>query len=392
MMRETMKETSYRTLGRLPILGLLALVLPAAGCGILPDRTLSGPASQVIREGFDGIPRTRYGCYAAAIPGMTFLGSKLGSHNYHGPFFEKDGIAYTCRGGHIDITHLRIGIDWTAYLVAESYRHLMRNDPSFSCKMPVDRSRTHVHITYPFGWDCLSEEDRSAIAERIALALGPYLTFTMVSWHEITTWYGYKCIGLPVEYDSAFSWEDSYSNLLGTMIAVRALQDAEHSYNKAVTIAIDEEMQRLGVLPSAGQARLASKSMKGQWYTGIFLLLFDMKKRNFDIGLDDGDMTPTLVPHVPQCPRAEPQSYPVPTLDVLAEYGFSVTIEIEPREWEKDKILRVVFGNDPQKRINPQTHLAIIMDHIQQEAAAKYGPEYNPGNRLHEPQYVQTGR
>jgi len=388
--RATLK--AYGTSWLWHIFGLLSLALTAAGCSILPDHALSGPAGQAVREGFDGIPRTRYGCYAAAIPGMTFLGSNLGAHNYLSPFFEKDGIAYTCRGGHIDITHLRIGIDWTAYLAAESYKHLMRNNRSFSCKMPVDRSRTYVHISYPPGWDYLSKEDRSAIAEKIALAMGPYLTFTMVSWHEITTWFGYKCMGLPVEYDSAFSWEDSYSNLLGTRIAVRALQDVGHSYNKAVTIAIDEEMQRLGVLPSARQARLASKSMKGQWYTGTFLLLFDMKKRNFDIGLDDGCVTPTLVPSASQCPGAEPQSYPVPTLDVLAEYGFLVTIEIEPREWEKGKILRVAFGNEPQKRINPETHLAIIMDRIQREAAAKYGPEHDPDNRRNEPQYVRTAR
>ena len=246
---------------KLYIFGLLSLLVAAGGCGVLPDRALSVSANQVIVEGFDGLPRTRYGCYATAIPGMTFLGNRLGTHNYYWPFFEKDGIAYTCRGGHIDITHLRIGIDWTAYLSAKSYQHLMRGDMGFTCKMPVDRSRTHVGIVYPPGWDILSEEEQSAIAQKIALALGPYLTFTMVTWHEITTWYGYKCLGIPVEYDSAFSWEDSYSNLLGTIIAVRALQDTEHSYNKAVSLAIDEEMQQLGILPSAREARQASKSV-----------------------------------------------------------------------------------------------------------------------------------
>ncbi len=374
---------------RLYLVGLLVLALAAGGCGVLPDRALSVPANQVILEGFDGLPRTRYGCYATAIPGMTFLGSKLGAHGYYWPFSEKNGIAYTCRGGHIDVVHLRIGIDWTAHLAARSYEHLMRRDPGFSCKMPVDRSRSYVQITYPPGWDCLSEEEQSAIAQKVALAIGPYLTFTMVTWHEITTWYGYKCLGIPVEYDSAFSWEDSYSNLLGTIIAVRALQDTEHSYSKAVTLAIDEEMQRLGILSSAREAKQASRSMKGPWYTGSFFLFVDMKKRNFDIGLDDGHITPTLVPEVAACPEAEPLSYPVPTLDVLHEYGFSLTLEIEPREWEKGKILRVAFGDQPGKRINPETHLAVIMDHIQREAAAKYGPEDDPDNP--DTQYVHTG-
>jgi hypothetical protein len=381
---------TYGVTRKWTIPGLL-LVLAAGGCGVLPDRALSGPADRTVLEGFNAQPRTRFGGYAAAIPGMTFLGRDLGPHDYYWPFFEKDGIAYTCQGGHIDVVHMRISIDWTAYLAAESYKHLMRKDPGFSCKMPVDRSRSYVTITYPPGWDYLSEKDRSAIAEKMALAIGPYLTFTMVTWHEITTWYGYKSMGLPVEYDSAFSWEDSYSNLLGTIVAVRALQDKKHSYNKAVKIAIDEEMQKLGIL-SAREARLASRSMKGRWYTGTFVLFFDMKKRNFDIGLDDGYVTPTLVPSVSQCPDAEPLSYPIPTLDVLADYGFSIKHEIEPHEWEKGKILRIAFGDEPKKRIDPQVHIAILMDHIQHEAAARYGPEYNPDNQQRQPQYVYRGR
>ena len=126
-----------------------AVLLATAGCGVLPDRGLSGPANRVVLEGFNAPPRTRFGGYAAAIPGMTFLGRDLGSHDYYWPFFEKNGIAYTCRGGHIDVVHLRIGVDWTAYLTAESYKHLMRKDPGFSCKMPVDRSRSYVRDHLP---------------------------------------------------------------------------------------------------------------------------------------------------------------------------------------------------------------------------------------------------
>lgn len=381
----------YGTLRQLRILSFLSLTLAACGCGLLPDRGLSGHADRLVVRGINARPRTRFGGYAAAIPGMTFLGRDIGSHNYSWPFSEKNGVVYTCRGGHIDLAHLRNGIDWTAYAAAESYKHLLHKDTEFSCRMSVDRSPTRVHISYPPGWDFLSDEDRGPIAEKMALALGPYLTFTMVTWHEIATWYGYKCVGLPVEYDSAFSWEDSYSNLLGTRIATRALQDTEHSFNKAVTVAIDDEMHRLGIL-SARQARQASKAMKGRWYSGTFVLLFDMKKRNFDVGLDDGSVTPTLVPDVPQCPGVEPQSYPIPTLDALGEYGFSATVEIEPREWEKNKILRAAFGDEPYKRIEVEAHLAIIMDEIQREAAAKYGPEHEPDGQLHDPQYVRTGK
>jgi hypothetical protein len=328
----------------------------------------------VIYHGFNRPPRIRYGTYPCAILGTPLFGADLGEHGYYWSPFEKDGIIYTCRAGHIDVIHVRIAADWTAYITAKTYEHLMNGDSQFSYKLAVDRSRSYVQLSYPRDWDSLSDEQRSATAREVALAMGPYLTYTMVTWHEILTWYGFKCIGLPVEYASAFSWEDSFSNLLGTIVATRALRDTEHCYNEAVKIAMDEELRALGVQP-ARVAKQASDSVKGEWFTGNFALFVDMKERNFDIGLDDGLVTPTLVPGEPECPGAEPVSYPVPTLDVIEKHGFLATIEIEPHEWEKDKILRVVHEN---RRIVPAVHFAQIMEHMRRQAAARYGAEYGP--------------
>jgi len=203
------------------------------------------------------------------------------------------------------------------------------------------------------------------------------LAFTMTTWHEMLTWYGFKCIGPFPEFPSAFSWEDSYSNLLGIIVGARALQDSEHEYNEAVKIALDQEMQKLGIQP-AHVARQASESVRGKWFTGNIIFHVDMKKRNFDIGLKNGYVTPTLVPEVSACPDAQPTPLAVPRLDVLAKYGFSANLEIEPHEWERGKILRIVYKNEPGKRINPDQHFALIMDQIRRDAAAMYGPEYSP--------------
>jgi len=377
-------------IARACLLGAMLLMLASAGCGLLPDKALSGPADQVIVRGFNASPRIRYGTYPCDMLGTPYVGRDTGAHGYYWPFFEGDGIAYTCRGGHIDVIHLRIAADWTAYLAAESYEHLMKGDSQFSYKLAVDHSRTYVQISYPAGWASLPRAPREAVARKMALAMGPYLCYTTVTWHEILTWYGYKCIGLPVEFASAFSWEDSFSNLVGARVGVQALQDTKHSYNEAVKIALDEELRVLGIQP-ARVAREAAKSVRGRWYTGDVALFVDMKKRNFDIGLDDGYVTPTLVPNVPDCPEcagAEPISYPVPTLDVLKEYGFSVTVEIEPHEWEKNKILRVVRE---KKRINPEIHFPAIMDHMRRQATARYGPEYDP-DQDHGQHYVYKAK
>ncbi|MCX5643878.1 MAG: DUF4056 domain-containing protein [Phycisphaerae bacterium] len=307
---------------------------------------------------------------------LEIVGQDLGTHGYYYSPWEKDGIAYTCRGGHIDIAHLRIATDWTAYPATRTYRHLMKHDSVFSYKLAVDRSRDYVQFSYPPDWDSLSEAQRSRIAQEMALAVGPYLAYKMTTWHEILTWFGFKCVGLPTEFPSAFSWEDSFSNLLGTVIAVRALQDREHSYEEAVKIALDEEMAKLGIQP-ASVSNQASESVKGTWSTGDFTMLLTIMKRNFDIGLGNGMVTPSLIPNLPECPGAEPLSYPAPSLEVLARYGFSLTLEIAPHEWESGKILTVAYGSGkPGKRIDPEQHFPILMDYIRKAATALY-PEFD---------------
>lgn len=367
-----MKERKY-ALGMLSLLGLLAL-LGSSGCQVFPDKGLSCQANEVVEKGFNFGPRIRYGAYPSSIIGTPWLGREMGTHGYYFRLSEKNGIAYTCRGGHIDTMHLRIAADWTAYLAAKSYHHLMHGDESFSYKLLVDRSREYVYITYPDNWEDLPEQRRREIAREVSLTMAPYMTFTMVTWHEILTWYGFKCIGLPAEFPSAFSWEDSYSNLLGTVLAVRALRDTDHSFNKAMEIALENEMEKLGI-QSAAVSKQASESVRGDWYDGIISMFVDMRRRNFDIGLDDGTVTPTLIPNVPECPDPEPVSCPVPTLDALADYGFSARVEIEPHEWERGKILRIVHEDKRAKRIEPAIHFAPIMAQIRREAEAMYGPE-----------------
>jgi hypothetical protein len=364
-------------LGRLCLVGLLSALPATLGCRVMPDRALSYPADQVIYHGFDHPPRVRFGSYPSSNIGTFFKGPDLGTHGYCFRPSEKDGIAYTCRGGTIDVIHVRIAADWTAYLAAVTYRHLMNHDPTFSCKLAVDRSRSFITFTYPDDWDNLSKIEQMAIAREIAFAVGPYLTYTMTTWHEMLTWYGFKCIGPFPEFPSAFSWEDSYSNLVGTAIAVRALQDSEHRYNQAVKIALDQEMETLGIQP-AHLAKQATERMRGKWWTGNVIFHVNMKKRNFDIGLENGYITPTLIPEVSTCPDAQPLPYPVPRLDALAKHGFSMRMEIEPHEWEREKILHVVYGDQPEKRIIPEQHFALIMDDIRHQAVAMYGPEYAP--------------
>jgi len=297
----------------------------------------------------------------------------LGRHGYRSGQGESNGIVYTCRGGHVDIAHLRKLADWTAYLAYHLRDALVRGDEEFSFKM-FEPTRHHVELQYPAGWQYIKAEARKEIATQISISLGEHLAYTASIWHEILTWYGFKAIGFYPEYNSAFSWEDNFSNALGCRIAGLALRDDEHDYDEAIALHTEREMARLGP-HSKETAKGAGDAVCDWWFRGAFIRVV-MIKRHLDVGLDDGYVTPWLVPEVGGCGAAMPEPCPVPDLEPLAIYGFRMKHEIEPREWERHKILRTVYPDRAtrRKRIEPAKHLGIVIEHIRAEADERYGP------------------
>jgi hypothetical protein len=194
----------------------------------------------------------------------------------------------------------------------------------------------------------------------------------MVEWHEILTWYGFHTVGFLPEFPSAFSWEDSYSNLIGTRLGTQALRDTSKGYNEAMTILIKQELENLGV-QSAKTSRDASEKMRGKWFTGS--IVPDITERNMDMGLEDGYVTPTLVPGI--CPDAKPQSYPAPKLDTFHKYGFKMKLEVEPHIWEGRRIFKAAYPQGDGTRIKLPQDLPAILNDMQQEAR-KLGYHYLP--------------
>ncbi len=314
-----------------------------------------------------GEPRVRLGTYATPSPGTRYLGTdNLGKHSYGNSLSEKSGIVYTCRGGHIDITHVRISADYVRYLNNKIRRCLMNNDSEFTFKFNIEPSVYYVKLQYPPAWKTLSHKDKKQIADDVALELSQYCAYTMTTWHEVLTWFGYRTVPFWSEEPSAFSWEDIYSNLVGVRLGGQALQDEKHNFDDAMTILLKQELENLGI-QSLDTARRAAEKMKGEWFTGFVMV--DMKERNMDIGLDDGFVTPTLVPGI--CDGAQPQSYPVPTLDKFNEYEFAMDLAVEPKEFEKGKILKLIYPNGGQERIRPAEQLPIVMEFIKKEALEK---------------------
>lgn len=363
------------------MVGVLGLAV--IGCGQPPS----------LRSDVDvARPRPRLGRYpTATLGGADFRGlDDLGEHSYKNTWGEYNGIVYTCQGGHIDIAHVRQGADAAAYVAHACLQAIERGDRHLS----LDLSQPAQFIlTFepPRDWHRRSYAERSRTAREVAIVLGSYVSFVELTWHEILTWFGYRNILFYPEFPSAFSWEDSFSNLLGAHLGAVALRDTKHEFDRAMTLALRRELETLEIQSKETAAR-ASERVRGHWYSGGFLFLVDMKRRNLDIGIDNGYITPWLVPGLAECTGATPRRYAVPRLDELSEFGFSARLEIEPRAAEEKELLEQIrqHRGPTIQRIEPDIDFPTIMEWIRRDAIERYGADALQPKR--EPPFTQLGQ
>ena len=315
-------------------------------------------------------PRLRLGAYFGAPIGIAYPDPEhLGKHGYTNGWSEKIGLVYTCRGGFVDIGHLRDAADRTRYCTTITFEKLMNSETELTFRL-LEPSVYIVNIRYPDNWDTLPEKEK--IAQETALELGRYFAFTTMVWHEIITWYGYKYTGVFSEYISAFSGEDIYSDLVGVHVATKALQDQTNSIDDAMTMLIYKELEELDVQPQ-DVVKSAVQKIKGHWYGGSIYPFVSLKKRNLDIGIDDGFITPWLTPGA--CEDCEPKLYSVPNIDSLNKNGFSVSLEIEPKIMECDKLFKLIYPEGNGKFVRPHEHFPVIMKYIAEIEIERHGPE-----------------
>ena len=311
----------------------------------------------VLVVGCAGPPRMRVGAFFGSPGGMNFPDpGNLGTHNYSSSLGERNGLVYTCRGGFIDIGHLREAADRTAFLADLVLDKLLDGENQFSFRV-IEPSRYYVTISYPSGWEGMSEEERAEIAGEVSIPLGQYFAHKSLVWHEIITWYGFSSTGVFSEKISSFSFEDTYSDATGVYLAGKALR-SHRSYDKVMTELLDGRLRELGV-QSPAFTRQAVSRISGEWYTGELYIFTRMKEPSFDVGLDNGFITPMLVPDI--CPDAVPEICPVPDLKAVSQMGFVVELEIEPYIWEKRAIYHSI---ELEQNIQPEAHFPQLIDYI----------------------------
>ena len=334
---------------------LLLVFLASAGCNVTPNIRRGSLATTTL-----GIPIIH--------PRPPFLDpDHLGSHSYFPNPLEKNGIVYTCDGGHIDIAHVRANADDERYLVGKIYDCLVHEKSKLTFGLAFEQSRHIVEITYPDNWSQLSKKQREQAAHELSLEAGEFVTFYATLWHEFMSWFGVRFAVIDPQFNSAFSWEDVYSNALGLKIGIEALRDTKHSYNKAVTIALNEELKRLRPVPRKKAIEL-TESMRGIWWKGNHVP--DMLRRNTDIGSDDGFISPVLIPDA--CKNAQPRLLLAPRLDRIKANGFTLKYTIIPVYFEGNKALKIAHPDGKNKVIEPVKDYPKLIDHINKEAVEKY--------------------
>ena len=209
---------------------------------------------------------------------------------------ERNGLVYSCRGGFLDIAHVRDYADWTLYLATAIGRRL---ETGGRIELPDSEGGLRTIVLQP-----VDEHHIAALGRReLATALAVSVAFRMSVWHEIATWYGWSSFSLFPERVSAFSPEDLYSNLLGTKIASAIVNSgdalSEPLFNEAMDAWLAQSMRFLGAVPaSLGEEMMGA--VDGLWWDSKARLPDPalVLRRNFTVGLrqDPWTVPPDRIP------------------------------------------------------------------------------------------------
>lgn len=241
-------------MNRILFILFLTLVLPwhSFGKGLTSTRKSLKTPPRVIRAccafgsdlGFVGVPFFRYT--------RTTDMDQIGQHVYLGNKNEGNGIVYTCKGGFIDLGHLRDQADWTAFL---HYMIIHHKGKKMTFKLGYEGGVKRLTLHVP---DTISDGNCVRLAGRIA--------YDLSVWHEIASWYGASEVPFVPERYSAFSIEDDFSNLLGVNLAMDAIK-SDQPFNDAMTSFLENKLLVLGVVDSEKETLDAIEKVEDEWWT-----------------------------------------------------------------------------------------------------------------------------
>ena len=232
------------------------------------------------------------------------------------PLVDGNGILYTLRCGTIDPDHIYGWARKTKSYYDALYKCLIHDCGKFS------KGYFIVNFEYPGSWETMAFEDKKKASHKIALQAAQFLSFNDGLWHELATWYGHRTFPLISDFQSALSWEDLYSDRLGTTIAAEAI-DMPGDFTKNVSLVTKRELAKRELVDTA-QARSITQTMENVAYeddpTAKKILW-----RSLDIGTGDGQINPVVFPGFTD---KSPISLSAPKLDLLDTYEIKAKIVV----------------------------------------------------------------
>lgn len=310
---------------------------------------------------------------------------EVGPHGYDGgPEREHNGLVYTCRGGFIDIAHIRDNADRTLYLALQIVRAL---PGGLEIKMPEEGTDRRVTIA-PLPDGLLEKHGRWTTAT----ALASWTSYQLSIWHEVVTWYGWESTPGFSEKLSAFSPEDLYSNVLGINLAAGIVLGREarsrEAYDESMQAWITEALRRLGVVEKQ-QARHAMAAVDGLWWDSKKKLpeMTLVTRRSLDIAVPvSGWIVADVVSGDAEISRMcakQPPPLPLRVPEKIGEVEISklVAIEFTFAKWIPEKFpLPAAKGDKVTVAEFPQ-----IIEDIRREGKEVLGPGFDrPGGAKEE--------
>jgi hypothetical protein len=265
---------------------------------------------------------------------------------------------YTCRGGFLDISHVRDSADMVAYIHARVHYALVNDWPCVKFRAHEPSVFT-VTFDYPAFWPLLEASDRARILDDVAIRCAQQIAYAALTWHEILTWYGYKTAVVLPEQQSAFTYEDGTSHLLGVSIGGDALRSGE-SFDAAVTRGLNESLARLEVVDV--DAMLAAvDSVEGEWWSNGQVMRRMVVYDEFEFSI-----VPWLVPSCDACPTQSPVRLRLASLTDVEGLPFDNfwSMTIEPKVLETWRIMsRLPADVDV---VDPALHFPILLNDIRE--------------------------
>jgi hypothetical protein len=194
---------------------------------------------------------------------------------------ENNGLIYTCRGGFIDLAHVRDNADNTLALAAVFARNL---ETGGRVDVPPQGAAMHVVLKPIPEWAI-----RKYRRVTLAVALAKWAAYQLSIWHEIATFYGYASMAAWPEKISAFSPEDLYSNEIGVRLAGAVILSkqarSDQEYDLSMDAWIHGMLKRLGAV-SLADSRAAMRAVDGAWWDSEKRIpdWTLVKRRRFDTG------------------------------------------------------------------------------------------------------------